>query len=227
MEKIELDEQLVITQYYAFRSTTQVAKLYGCSSQTILRLLYRNGVEPTRWKVSNKDREKCRKYAPLDEKEKKRIVFEYKRSGQIRTAAELTHHSQGTVSKVVHEASILDAERTCRFCGKKFKPRQQSQIWCSRSCRNSGNPGDDKKRCRRYGVYFDPNVKRDAVLKRDNYICQICGIKCDPNDRGWGSYGATYPTLDHIIPLANGGTHTWDNVQCACGLCNSRKSNRV
>jgi 5-methylcytosine-specific restriction endonuclease McrA len=31
------------------------------------------------------------------------------------------------------------------------------------------------------------------------------------------------PTVDHIIPLAKGGTHTWDNVQLAHWSCNSDK----
>lgn len=33
---------------------------------------------------------------------------------------------------------------------------------------------------------------------------------------------ATVP--DHIIPLAQGGTDTDDNVQCLCGPCHDRKT---
>jgi 5-methylcytosine-specific restriction endonuclease McrA len=36
----------------------------------------------------------------------------------------------------------------------------------------------------------------------------------------------TAPTVDHIIPLARGGSHTWDNVQLAHHLCNSLKGDR-
>ena len=35
------------------------------------------------------------------------------------------------------------------------------------------------------------------------------------------------PTIDHIVPLSRGGTHTIDNVVLACKSCNSRKSNRL
>jgi 5-methylcytosine-specific restriction endonuclease McrA len=28
------------------------------------------------------------------------------------------------------------------------------------------------------------------------------------------------PTLDHIVPLSKGGSHTYDNLQCACFRCN-------
>lgn len=225
MKKIIFDEELVISQYYAFRSTTEVAKIYGCSDQTIVRLLQRNGIDRVGWKVPK--REPCRKYIPLDEAERQKVIDEYRRCGHIGKTAKATHRSQDTVSKIVHEAFEFETERVCGVCGKRFTPTIHNKKWCSRNCRNKAYPGDDRKRCRRYGVYFDPKIRREDVFERDKYICQICGIKCDPNDRGWGANGATHPTIDHIIPLSKGGTHTWDNVQCACGLCNSTKRNIV
>lgn len=228
MKKLIFDEELVITQYYAFRSCSEVAKLYGCSDQTILRVLQRNGIDRTGWK--SPERQPTRKNIPIDETERQRIIKEYERNRSIHKTADSTHHSQESVRQIVQEIGVFDyrnTERTCGVCGKRFIPRQQHQKWCSRNCRNYANPGDDRKRCRRYGVYFDPKIRREDVFERDKYICQICGIKCDPNDRSWGSSGATHPTIDHIIPLSKGGTHTWDNVQCACALCNSVKRDIV
>jgi hypothetical protein len=37
----------------------------------------------------------------------------------------------------------------------------------------------------------------------------------------------TAPELDHIIPLASGGAHVWDNVQCTCRKCNGEKGAEV
>ena len=76
---------------------------------------------------------------------------------------------------------------------------------------------------KKYGVYYESGITRIKVIKRDKYICQICGKKCNPNDLRWGTLGPDFPTLDHVVPLAKGGSHTWDNVQCACGMCNSYK----
>lgn len=59
------------------------------------------------------------------------------------------------------------------------------------------------------------------VFDRDGWACQMCGVPTPKALRG--SYEPTAPELDHIVSLANGGHHTWDNVQCACRSCNLRK----
>jgi 5-methylcytosine-specific restriction endonuclease McrA len=62
------------------------------------------------------------------------------------------------------------------------------------------------------------HIDRHAIFERDGYRCQICGKKTR------GKYPApSSPSLDHIIPLSKGGSHTWDNVRCAHFGCNARK----
>lgn len=116
--------------------------------------------------------------------------------------------------------------KICVACGNEFFSPYPTQKYCSPKCKALHKRGQ-RKRCKHYGVYYDPDVTRIKVVQRDHCICQICGKKCDPKDRRWGSSGPNFPTLDHIIPLAKGGTHTWDNVQCACGICNSSKRDLI
>lgn len=59
------------------------------------------------------------------------------------------------------------------------------------------------------------------VLCRDKWTCQICGIRTPRSLRG--SYAPDAPEVDHINPLALGGSHTLENLQCACRACNLRK----
>lgn len=41
------------------------------------------------------------------------------------------------------------------------------------------------------------------------------------------SYCGTVPEqIDHIVPLARGGDHAWDNLTAACGHCNTSKHAR-
>lgn len=64
-------------------------------------------------------------------------------------------------------------------------------------------------------------ILAEHVFERDSWTCQICA---EPVLRQSADvYHDLIPTLDHIVPLARGGTHTYDNVQCAHWICNSRK----
>lgn len=50
---------------------------------------------------------------------------------------------------------------------------------------------------------------------------RLCG--CGTPKRLRGSYEPSAPELDHVVPLAMGGTHTWGNVKCSCRRCNGAK----
>lgn len=74
------------------------------------------------------------------------------------------------------------------------------------------------------------------LFKRDNGICWLCGKKCNyedkqykisKNGRNYLATGPNYPSVDHVIPLSKGGTHTWDNVKLAHKSCNSKKYNKI
>lgn len=53
-------------------------------------------------------------------------------------------------------------------------------------------------------------IERMQIYNKDKGRCAICG-RFVPYD----SF-----TVDHIIPLAKGGTNAMDNLQVACGVCN-------
>jgi hypothetical protein len=59
-------------------------------------------------------------------------------------------------------------------------------------------------------------VDRVAIFERDGWLCGICGEPVRREDA----------TLDHIVPIARGGTHEPSNVRLAHGLCNSRRGAR-
>lgn len=83
-----------------------------------------------------------------------------------------------------------------------------------------------KRRAVKFGCKYDKTVTLSKLIKKNGVRCAICGRVCDRNDREWGSYGPSYPTIDHIVPMSKGGGHTWDNVQVACARCNILKSDK-
>lgn len=114
--------------------------------------------------------------------------------------------------------------KKCVVCGKEFFSQYPNQKYCSLTCkRKSKSSGNIRKRCRKYGVKYEHGITLAKVYARDHGICQICGKPTDWHDNSWGCIGSNYPTIDHIVALANGGAHSWDNVQLAHAMCNSIK----
>ena len=66
---------------------------------------------------------------------------------------------------------------------------------------------------------------KKAVLERDNYTCQICGISKDFLDgfcEGLGDY--LLLEVDHVQSVSQGGSgDNIDNLQCLCWRCNRKK----
>lgn len=73
----------------------------------------------------------------------------------------------------------------------------------------------DAQARRRASFYTDEveDVSIDVVYKRDNETCHLCGQWVSVHDM----------TLDHVVPLARGGSHTYDNIKLAHAVCNSKK----
>lgn len=129
-------------------------------------------------------------------------------------------------------------EKICPSCGSAFHSEYKTKIYCSGTCARRekrrrdvatgkaklrGDYGNHRKRARIHGVAYEPGITVEKLVKRDGNICQICGEPCDANDLRWGYSGPLYPSIDHIVAMANGGGHTWDNVQLAHIICNSNK----
>lgn len=55
-----------------------------------------------------------------------------------------------------------------------------------------------------------------AILMRDMYRCQYCGVKLT-NTSG---------TRDHVIPESKGGPTTWTNLVASCRACQDEKADK-
>lgn len=64
---------------------------------------------------------------------------------------------------------------------------------------------------------FVEEVESLVVLEMDDGVCGICGSDVDPFNFH----------VDHIIPLALGGLHTYQNTQPAHPNCNRAKGGRM
>lgn len=129
----------------------------------------------------------------------------------------------------------LSVPRICKECGQPFYSEYEGAVYCSDKCKNRGRNrkayerkkrrGDvagsyrHRMRIKRTPATYDRTVTLDAVYKKFNGRCCQCG-RMTYRTR---DYAPDQATLDHIVALANNGTHTWDNVQLLCSDCNSMK----
>ena len=114
----------------------------------------------------------------------------------------------------------------CPTCGTAFVS-ETTAMTCSADCaaqRHAERRRADKHARRaRERAAFVAYVHPRAIYRRDGWQCWLCQGGIDPHADPQSDHG---PSLDHVIPLANGGTHEPANVRAAHRGCNARRSNR-
>lgn len=118
--------------------------------------------------------------------------------------------------------------RVCPVCGVEFQADiRGGKKYCSKECAKQVQRNRDRKR-------HDKRIPRERrkdridlkrLFDRDGGECYICGCTCNFDDwrtaaSGHPYPGETYPTIDHVLPVALGGYDAWDNVRLACWKCN-------
>jgi 5-methylcytosine-specific restriction endonuclease McrA len=116
----------------------------------------------------------------------------------------------------------------CSSCGVEYLSTKMNKGVCA-ICRDKQQKKSDSskqarkaaKRARKRIVTQSVNV--DLIYKRDGYKCVECKSKVVKSK----TYKPNQATIDHIIPIAKGGSHTIDNLQTMCQSCNSKKRDIV
>jgi 5-methylcytosine-specific restriction endonuclease McrA len=136
--------------------------------------------------------------------------------------------------------------RACKSCGVLFSPLYGFGKELRSTCSDECNKLDKKKYKEEYkktevyksirarnrhirrirkrnnssGACAVDKFTRIEIFERDKWVCKLCGKKVDKSLKHNQLMSAT---LDHIFPIADGGSHTRANVQLAHMICNSNK----
>ena len=116
----------------------------------------------------------------------------------------------------------MDARRKQRFCTPTCASRWNSREQYRR------NPerfvaAAHKRRAIQLAANVEIVTPRE-VYERDKWTCHICGGKVRRSPRR--KHDPDMASLDHILPIALGGEHSYANVACAHYRCNLSKGKR-
>lgn len=129
---------------------------------------------------------------------------------------------------------IHTVERKCAYCGESFFIYDKlSNVTCSPECSKkykNMKHGHNKRIPK--DQLIDKDITLKKLFKRDNGRCYLCGCECSFDDwslskKGNLYPGATYPEIEHMIPISRGGLHSWNNVRLSCHRCNHDKGDDV
>lgn len=140
------------------------------------------------------------------------------------------------------------APRRCATCSASFEPYRRNQRWCTRACKdvhygaqfraNGGTARLSPEARERQRLYWQAKNRRRraakrggvsepytlaSIAERDRFRCQLCGGRVAMKQ---AVPHAKAPTIDHVVPLLDGGDDTRANVQLAHFRCNSVKGPR-
>ena len=171
---------------------------------------------------------KCEERERIRKRQEKQAEKDAKKE-RMRLQAEMAKEEK---LKAIEEIRNVK-NRKCTQCGRMYSSNDyKSHKYCSKACSNraKNKAKEVRRRIKISAQMVDRDISLERLYKRDDGICYLCGRICDWNDKqidgGTGTIicGSTYPSIDHIIPLAKGGLHSWVNVKLACRGCNSLKS---
>jgi len=110
--------------------------------------------------------------------------------------------------------------RPCVQCGTAIGPERRADArFCSEACNTAAHGGNKNLHRRQSGQTFVD------LGDRDGWTCGICrGLV----DRTLPKTDPLGPSIDHITPVAEGGTDDWSNLRLTHRTCNtSRRSAAV
>ena len=140
------------------------------------------------------------------------------------------------LTEFYRDSSMKDGFKSmCKECKKAYNKTycaENSEILTARAIAWNRQHWDTHKarlsnhRAAKAGAPVIEAVLPTIVFERDGWICQHpkCLLHVDP-DLQWPD--PMSKTLDHTVPLASGGIHTYDNVTLMHAKCNRAKGTKA
>jgi 5-methylcytosine-specific restriction endonuclease McrA len=131
--------------------------------------------------------------------------------GPVGSGVRHTLHSR-TVAWLATEAVGVDRAIRASSAWRVRQDQRRRKLWTANNLRVEGSAASA--------------ARVEAYARGDLTAAQWAEIQAAHDHRCAYCHGAYPLTLDHIVPIAKGGTHTASNILPACTPCNSQKGTR-
>jgi len=141
---------------------------------------------------------------------------------------ERIRESMVVAARALHVASAK--AYACQDCGIRYCPlygaymRDVCPNCVEARARSANRVARVRRKALQRGVTVE-SVNPLVVFERDMWACYLCGGAAPQVLRGTLYDDA--PELEHVVPLAKGGSHSYANTRCAHRRCNREKSDTL
>jgi len=81
-----------------------------------------------------------------------------------------------------------------------------------------------RRKARKLETVIEKGITKKALKKKFGTKCYYCQKEMDFSVGVGRKFNKDMATIEHLIPLARGGEHTWENTVLACRHCNVSKN---
>jgi 5-methylcytosine-specific restriction endonuclease McrA len=136
---------------------------------------------------------------------------------------------RGSLVKSWYEANI-DRQRNRANTRRKADPEKERLREAERYIRDRekriglATEHSHRRKARKLQTTVEKGISVISLKKIHGTKCYYCGIEMDFGKSLNRKFKRDMATIEHIIPLARGGEHTFTNTVLACRFCNISKS---
>lgn len=80
------------------------------------------------------------------------------------------------------------------------------------------------RKARKKETKVERGISKKSLMKRDGTKCHYCKKEMDFSTGSGRKFNRDMATIEHLVPLAKGGEHTFANTVLACRFCNISKN---
>jgi len=234
------EDRVLRKRYEGGESTVVLAQEYGISDATVARAIRRAGgtIKPLseRYKLFDKVTRRQIAQEYLDGKTLEQVAEQFSCSPSVVHNAVLEQgenvRGTGQARIVPHSLQNGIEGKVCRLCGQwkplsRYHRAKRNSDGLRHRCKSCArkltrtwhveNPVKSKdqriRRRMREDAAFVSEIDSDNLYAEYGHRCAYCG------------QSNVELTIDHVVPITLGGSHTRDNVVPACRRCNASKNN--